>query len=68
MSFKDDILSAHNEYRKKHGAPPLTWSNNLANSSTKWAKHLANSNQLEHDKSNKNGENLAMASGKKIKS
>lgn len=66
MSFKDDILASHNEFRKKHGALPLTWSNELANGAAKWAQNLANINRLEHDSSSNFGENIAMAGGKEL--
>uniref|UniRef100_A0AAY5K6N6 SCP domain-containing protein n=1 Tax=Esox lucius TaxID=8010 RepID=A0AAY5K6N6_ESOLU len=34
------FVDAHNDYRQKHGAPPLTLSKDLCNSAQKWADHL----------------------------
>ena len=39
--FEKDCLKAHNEYRAKHGVPPLKWSAELAADALEWAKELA---------------------------
>ncbi|KAJ7371421.1 Golgi-associated plant pathoproteinsis- protein 1 [Desmophyllum pertusum] len=39
--FEKDCLKAHNEYRAKHGVPPLKWSAQLAADAQKWADQLA---------------------------
>jgi len=39
--FENDCLKAHNEYRAKHGVPPLKWNAQLAADAQKWADHLA---------------------------
>ena len=39
--FEKDCLKAHNEYRAKHGVPPLKWSAQLAADAQKWANNLA---------------------------
>lgn len=39
--FEKDCLKAHNEYRAKHGVPPLKWSAELAADAQEWAKELA---------------------------
>jgi YVTN family beta-propeller protein len=52
----NEILNAHNNYRKAVGAPPLIWDNQLAASAQKWADHLAGIKKLEHSGP---GENLA---------
>jgi hypothetical protein len=55
----DRILDAHNKYRKKHCAPALDWSDDLAETAQKWADKLAKRNcAFEHSES-KYGENLA---------
>src|SRR2546430_11628520 len=36
-----DMLTAHNELRRKTGVPPLKWSNKLAARAEEWAKTLA---------------------------
>ncbi|XP_058940210.2 uncharacterized protein [Pocillopora verrucosa] len=61
--FEKDCLKAHNEYRAKHGVPPLKWSAELAADALEWAKELAVKNYMEHDYDSINnkgqGENLA---------
>ena len=39
--FEKDCLKAHNEYRAKHGVPPLKWNAQLQADAQKWANHLA---------------------------
>ena len=66
MSFQDDLLSTHNEKRKKHGAPPLKWSDALERKATKWAQHLAKIDSLKHEQNVEEGENIAMAGGESL--
>jgi len=56
----DEILTAHNSYRKEVDVPPLTWSDDLASNAQKWAKHLASlgGEELQHSKNTGEGENL----------
>ncbi|KAI8129994.1 Golgi-associated plant pathogenesis-related protein 1 [Lucilia cuprina] len=58
-----EVLEAHNRYRAKHGVSPLTLSKQLCAFATEWAKHLADSNSLQHRKNNKYGENLYIGTG-----
>ncbi|XP_034152943.1 repressed by EFG1 protein 1 isoform X2 [Esox lucius] len=60
-SFESQFVDAHNDYRQKHGAPPLTLSSDLCISAQKWADHLLSSKCLEHS-STDHGENLYYAS------
>ncbi|KAK3525681.1 hypothetical protein QTP70_004900 [Hemibagrus guttatus] len=39
-SFKAKFLARHNEYRKKHGSPALSISEDLCSSAQAWADHL----------------------------
>ena len=39
--FEQDCLKAHNEYRAKHGVPPLKWNKQLRDDAQKWANTLA---------------------------
>lgn len=58
-------LDAHNRVRAKHGIPPLTWSDKLANYSQQWANHLGagQSCKMYHRSgSPPYGENLYMSS------
>jgi pathogenesis-related protein 1 len=61
----DGVVTAHNRWRKTVGAPPLTYSAELAASAQKWATHLQRSNQckMQHSKPDgQYGENLYWAS------
>ncbi|XP_028514404.1 Golgi-associated plant pathogenesis-related protein 1 [Exaiptasia diaphana] len=61
--FDNDCLRSHNQYRGRHGTPPLVWSQALAAAAQEWANSLANRNVFEHDliylNRAKQGENLA---------
>ncbi|KAK4872975.1 hypothetical protein RN001_015004 [Aquatica leii] len=57
-SFEIDFLNAHNEYRQKHGVPPLTLDKKLCKYSEEWAKILSSKNNLEHRKNCPYGENI----------
>ncbi|KAG7314644.1 hypothetical protein KOW79_021947 [Hemibagrus wyckioides] len=56
-SFAAEFLQAHNEYRSKHGAPPLTLDPNLNQSAQAWAQNLLSIKTLKHSNT-KVGENL----------
>jgi uncharacterized protein YkwD len=49
------LLDAHNTYRAKHCAPPMTWSAEVAASAQKWASQCV----TDHDPNSDLGENLA---------
>ena len=44
--YENQCLEAHNEYRAKHGVPPLKWSDELAAGAQKWADHLAATSEI----------------------
>ena len=48
-AFSQDCLDAHNNYRAKHGVPPLMWSHELAEGAQNWADQLASTDSLQHD-------------------
>ncbi|XP_049857672.1 uncharacterized protein LOC126340742 isoform X2 [Schistocerca gregaria] len=56
--FATDCLNAHNEYREKHGVPPLRLSKKLCKYSEEWAKHLAQKGHSEHRQNSDYGENI----------
>ncbi|EPS43880.1 hypothetical protein H072_2050 [Dactylellina haptotyla CBS 200.50] len=56
-SDKDTCLSEHNKWRGQHGAPPLTWSDELASFAENWSKDCT-----MHHSTADYGENLAMGS------
>ncbi|XP_069039377.1 GLI pathogenesis-related 2 isoform X2 [Lepisosteus oculatus] len=58
--FDKEFLDTHNDYRKKHGAPPLTLSRELSKTAQAWADHLLSIKTLQHSKT-KNGENVYYA-------
>ncbi|KAJ7370393.1 hypothetical protein OS493_032570 [Desmophyllum pertusum] len=53
--FKDQCMKWHNEYRNKHQADSVKWSDTLAKEAEDWANYLANENKFEHKGA---GENL----------
>lgn len=54
------ILAAHNRFRARHCAPPLTWSKDLVAESGRWARNLAAHHcAFEHNPDPRFGENLA---------
>lgn len=61
--FSQDCLDAHNNYRAKHGVPPLMWSHDLAEGAQNWADQMASTDSFQHDQvavqNRKIGENLA---------
>ncbi len=61
-------MDSHNKLRALHGAPPLTWSKELANHAQEWVNNLAKRDAFEHDIAGLNkyqeGENIAWFMGK----
>lgn len=57
------MISAHNTYRRKHGAPPLSWSPAAASKAQQWANHLGSVGKLQHGNHEGMGQNLAFYSG-----
>jgi hypothetical protein len=55
-----EILTAHNKYRREVGVPDLVWSEDLARDAQKWSDRLASmgGNQLVHAEGTDQGENL----------
>lgn len=60
------MLDAHNVWRKRAGVPPLTWSPQLASYAQEWANHLHQRNLFEHRRNLPYGENLAWAGGQQF--
>jgi len=64
--FADDILKAMNDYRRRHQVEPLTYNDDVAVTSQKWAKHIAQAGSLSHNNQATHqgkpmGENCAMS-------
>uniref|UniRef100_A0A8C3DCT2 GLI pathosis related 2 n=1 Tax=Corvus moneduloides TaxID=1196302 RepID=A0A8C3DCT2_CORMO len=63
--IKGEVLKAHNDYRKKHGVPPLKLCKKLNRGAQLYAEELATTRVLKHSSESANGkcgENLAWAS------
>ncbi|XP_062425734.1 Golgi-associated plant pathogenesis-related protein 1 isoform X4 [Rhea pennata] len=63
--FAEEVLKAHNDYRKKHGVPPLKLCKKLNRGAQQYAEELATTRVLKHSSDSANGkcgENLAWAS------
>ena len=56
-NFKAKFLESHNEYRKKHGAPEVTYNEELCSTAQKWADHLLSIKTLKHSETD-DGENV----------
>ncbi len=57
-AFQQAILTRHNYYRAKHGAPALTLDNQLNSGAQQWANRLASTQKFEHSGTKGQGENL----------
>lgn len=58
MEFQKECLKAHNDYREKHGVPPLVLNQDMCKMSQTWADTLAKKKILEHSKNSDYGENI----------
>lgn len=47
-NFVNEAVEAHNNLRAMHGAPPLTFADDLNEYSQKWADDIAKRDQMEH--------------------
>ncbi|XP_046397298.1 uncharacterized protein LOC124164140 isoform X2 [Ischnura elegans] len=57
-TFEQDCLRAHNEFRQKHGVPPLKLNKKICKFSEEWAKRLAARGHIEHRVNCEYGENI----------
>ncbi|XP_018798318.1 PREDICTED: repressed by EFG1 protein 1-like [Bactrocera latifrons] len=62
--FERDCLQAHNQFRVKHGSPPLSLDRGLCIYAKEWAETLARRNILQHRTNNRYGENIYMTMGR----
>lgn len=61
-AFQQEALTAHNDYRTRHDAPPMTLNQTMSTSAAEWAKHLGENDLFEHssaDERENQGENIA---------
>jgi pathogenesis-related protein 1 len=61
------MLTAHNQWRSRYKVPALTWSPQLANYAQEWANKLVRENRFQHRPNPRYGENLAWASGQRLR-
>jgi pathogenesis-related protein 1 len=62
----EQMLEAHNQWRKRSNVPALTWSPQLASYAQEWANKLLKENRFEHRRNSPYGENLAAAQGQQL--
>lgn len=58
MDFQHECLQAHNEYRLRHGVPPLKLNKEMCKVSQDWANNLIKKSVLQHSNNRDYGENL----------
>ena len=56
--FREIALKTHNEYRAKHGSPPLTINEEINEIAQRYAEHLASIDIMQHSDNKLNGEEL----------
>jgi hypothetical protein len=64
--WADQVLNAHNTWRKRHRVPALKWSPKLAAYAQQWAEGLVRTGGFRHRPDSPYGENLATASGQHL--
>ena len=63
----EELLTAHNYWRKQVKSPPLVWSDELSKRAREWALTLLRKGVLEHNPDRRYGENLAWFAGERLK-
>lgn len=58
QTFRQQMLAAHNSYRKKHCVSALQSDDGLNDAAQKYAEHLAQTNSFQHSGAKGVGENL----------
>ncbi len=64
--WADQMLNAHNGWRKRYKVPALKWSPKLAAYAQQWAENLVRTDSFRHRPDSPYGENLATASGQQL--
>jgi len=60
LTFQQECLRVHNDYRKKHQAPDLVLNPKISAFSQEWANNLAARDTMQHSQGSGYGENLYM--------
>ena len=64
--LRQELLTAHNRYRKKHGVPLLQWSNELTEGAKLWAEEVGRRREVRSFGSPEYGENIIVVDGENI--
>ena len=64
--LRQELLTAHNRYRKKHGVPLLQWSNKLTEGAKLWAEEVGRRREVRSFGSPEYGENIIVVDGENI--
>lgn len=62
----EELVAAHNFWRKQVKAAPLTWSDDLAKLAREWAVTLLRQGKFEHRPDSPYGENIAWFAGERM--
>lgn len=65
-NLKEELLKAHNRYRKKHGVPLLQWSDELTEGAKLWAEEVGRRKEVRSFGSPEYGENIIVVEGQNI--
>ena len=65
-NLKEELLKAHNRYRKKHGVPLLQWSDELTEGAKLWAEEVGRRKEVRSYGSPDYGENMIVVEGQNI--
>ncbi|XP_070531786.1 Golgi-associated plant pathogenesis-related protein 1-like [Ptychodera flava] len=60
-AFQEDCVAAHNKYRRLHGVPELSLSEELATSAQMWADRIVERGYLQNSDNVLFGENILLA-------
>ncbi|KRZ25812.1 Golgi-associated plant pathogenesis-related protein 1 [Trichinella pseudospiralis] len=60
IAFQREFLEVHNKVRARHGCPPLSWSQRLADEATAWADKLLAKGRILYRDEQDIGENIVL--------
>jgi uncharacterized protein YkwD len=63
----EELVTAHNFWRKQVKTAPLVWSNALAGQAREWALTLLRKGSFEHKPDSPHGQNIAWFAGERLK-
>ncbi|KAL1226773.1 Golgi-associated plant pathogenesis-related protein [Trichinella spiralis] len=65
IAFQREFLEVHNKVRARHGCPPLSWSQRLADEATAWADKLLAKGRILYRDEQDIGENILLTTIKR---